>query len=105
MAENGKKRLKNRRKWAEHVRKMTKKWTENKPKNGPQMDENGQKWPKMGENGRQWPKMGENGRKWPKWAENGQLETVRTLDLPAGGTLAKRRPLCVDGYYEKTACE
>ena len=34
-----------------------------------------------------------------------KLDTVRAPDLPAGGTLAKRRPLCVDGDYEKTACE
>ena len=38
-------------------------------------------------------------------AKNRQLGTVRALDLPAGGTLAKRRPLCVDWDYEKTACE
>ena len=30
---------------------------------------------------------------------------VRALDLPAGGILAKRRPVCVDWDYEKTACE
>ena len=50
----------------------------------------------------QLPKKGQKG---PKMAQNDQLETVRTLDLPAGDTLAKRRPLCVDGDYEKTACE
>ena len=37
------------------------------------------------------------------WPFTDQLETVRALDLPAGGTLAKRRPLCADGDYEKTA--
>ena len=68
--------------------------------NGPKMGENGQKkWTKMAGNGRKWAKMGH------KMGDNGQLETGRTLDLPAGGTLAKRRPLFVDGYYEKTACE
>ena len=40
-----------------------------------------------------------------KSAQLAKLDTTRALDLPAGGTLAKRRPLCVDGDCEKTACE
>ena len=40
-----------------------------------------------------------------KMAKNRQQETVRALDLPAGGTLAKRRPLSADWDYEKTTCE
>ena len=65
------------------------------------MDENGQKRPKMAENQRKWAKKLEKtgqkwektGRKWPKMAKHDQLETKRTLDLPAGGIFGRRHPL------------